>query len=39
MSAHVLFNLLNKLQKETKCEAYFFYATSVINSIIPEHEC
>ena len=39
MSAHVLLNLLN----EIKCEAcrafYLFFATSLINSIIQEHEC
>ena len=43
MSAHVLLNLLNKLGKEIKCEAcrafYLFFATSLINSIIQEHEC
>ena len=43
MSAHVLFNLLNELGKEIKCEAcrafYLFFATSLINSIIQEHEC
>ena len=42
MSAHVLLNLLNEL-KEIKCEAcrafYLFFATSLINSIIQEHEC
>ena len=41
MSAHVLLNLLNELG--IKCEAcqafYLFFATSLINSIIQEHEC
>ena len=36
-------NLLNELGKEIKCEAcraiYLFFATSLINSIIQEHEC
>ena len=43
MSAHVLLNLLNELGKEIKCEAcrafYLFFAMSLINSIIQEHEC
>ena len=43
MSAHVLLNLLNELGKRDKCEAcgafYLFFATSLINSIIHEHEC
>ena len=43
MSAHVLLNLLNELEKEIKCEAcqpfYLFFATSLLNSIIQEHEC
>ena len=42
MSAHVLMNLLNELRKRKKCEAcrgfYRFFATSLINSIIQEHE-
>ena len=42
MGAYVLLNLLNKLGKEIKCEAcpafYLFFATSLINSIIQEHE-
>ena len=43
MSAHVLSNLLNEYgKKEIKCEAcrvfYFCFATSLINSIIQEHE-
>ena len=41
MSAHVLLNLLNELGKEIKCEAcqafYLFFAASLINSIIQEH--
>ena len=43
MSAHVLLNLLNELGKSDKkraCRAfYLFFATSLINSIIQEHEC
>ena len=43
MSAHVLLNLLNKLGKVIKWEAcrvlYYFFATSLINSIIQEHKC
>ena len=43
MSAYVLLSLLNELEKEIKCEAcrafYLFFATSLINSIIQEHEC
>ena len=43
MSANVLLNLLNELEKIDKCEAcrafYHFLATSLINSIIQEHEC
>ena len=44
MSAHVLLNVpvLNDLGKRVKCEAcrkwYFFFATSLINSIILKHE-
>ena len=42
MGAHVLLNLLNKLGKRDKfdsCQAfYLFFATSLINSIIQEHE-
>ena len=34
MSAHVLLNLLNELGKIDK----IFFATSLINSIIQEHE-
>ena len=43
MSAHVLLNLLTSWEKEIKCEAcrafYLIFATSLINSIIQEHEC
>ena len=43
MSAHFLLNLLNELGKREKCEAcrafYLFFATSLINSILQEHEC
>ena len=41
MSAHVLLNLLNKLEKRLEaCRAfYIFFATNLINSIIQEHEC
>ena len=35
MSAHVLFNLFNKLGKRDKCKI----ATSLIDSSIQEHEC
>ena len=42
MSAHVLLNLLNELGKKDKmgaCRAFYrFFATSLINSIIQEHE-
>ena len=42
MSIHVLLNLLYELKKEIKCEAcrvcYLLFATSLINSIIHEHE-
>ena len=41
MSAHVLLNLLNELGKRDKMRAcraiYLYYATSLINSIIQEH--
>ena len=41
-SAHVLLNLLNELGKEIKYEAcpvfYLFFATSLINSTLQEHE-
>ena len=44
MSAHVLLNLLNELGKRDKMrglQSIFisFFATSIINSIIQEHEC
>ena len=43
MSAHILLNLLNELGKDLKCEAclafYLFFAKTLINSIIQEHEC
>ena len=42
MSAHVLLNLLNQLEKSDKMQGlpsiYRFFATSLINSIIQEHE-
>ena len=43
MSAHVLLILLNELGKMIKCEACrafcHVFSTSLINSIIQEHEC
>ena len=43
MSAHVLLKLLNKLWERDKMRGlpsnYLFFATSLINSIIQEHEC
>ena len=43
MSAHVLLNLLNELEKRDKMRAcrvfYLFFATSLISSIIQVHEC
>ena len=47
MSAHVLLNLLNELGKRDKMRGlpsisrafYLFFATSLINSIIQEHDC
>ena len=44
MSAHVLLNLLNELRKKDKMRGLpsilsHFFATSLINSIIQEHEC
>ena len=39
MSAHVLLNLLNELVKRDKMRGLPFFATSLINSIIQEHEC
>ena len=42
MGTHVLLNLLNKLGKREKCEVCRvfnrFFATSLTNSIIQEHE-
>ena len=42
MSAHVLLSLLNELGNGIKCEACRafnrFFATSLINSIIQEHD-
>ena len=43
MSAHGLLNFLKELGKGIKFEAcrafYLFFATTVINPIIQEHEC
>ena len=43
MSAHVLSSLLNELEKRDKMQGlpsnYLFFATSLKNSIIQEHEC
>ena len=42
MSAHALLKLLNELRKKDKMRSfafYLFFATSLINSIIQEHEC
>ena len=42
MSAHLLLNLLNELGKRDKMRGLHFislFATSLINSIIQEHEC
>ena len=43
MSAHVLLNLLNELRKRDKMRGLpcilSFFATSLINSIMQEHEC
>ena len=44
MSAQVLLNLLNELGKKDKMQGLLsilslFFATSLINSIIQEHEC
>ena len=41
-SAHVSLNLLNKLRKIDKMRgllSIFFFATSLINSIIQEYKC
>ena len=43
MSVHVLLHLSNELGKRDKCKAcqalYLFSPTSLINSLIQEHEC
>ena len=39
MSAHVLLNLLNELGGKIRCEAMPSILSSLINSIIQEHEC
>ena len=44
MSAHVLLNLLNEWVKRDKMRGlpsafHLLFATSLINSIIQEHEC
>ena len=44
MSAHVLLNLLNELGRRDKMRGLpsilsLFFTTSLINSIIQEHEC
>ena len=43
MSAHVLLNLLNELERRDKMgglpSIYPFFTSSLINSIIQEHEC
>ena len=44
MTAHVFIEFIKRNdEKRQKCEAcrafYLFYATSLINSIIQEHEC
>ena len=44
MSAHVLLNLFNELGKRDRMRGLpsifsLFFATSLINSIIQEHEC
>ena len=43
MSAHVLLNLLNEFGKRDQMRGLqiilYFFATSLINSIIQEHEC
>ena len=39
MSAHVLLNLLNELRKTREtCQAFYFFATSVMNSIMQQHK-
>ena len=43
ISANISLNLLNKLRKKLKCGArrvfYLFFAMSLINLIVLEHEC
>ena len=43
MRAHVLLNLLNEMWERDKMSGfpsiYLFFALSLINSIIHEHEC
>ena len=43
MSVHVLLNLLNELGERDKMRGlqsiYLFFAKSLLNSIIQEHEC
>ena len=41
MSAHVLLNLLNELEKRDKMRGLpsIFFATNLINAIKQEHEC
>ena len=45
MSAHVLLNFLNEFRKRNEMRGlpsinfYLFFASSLINSIIQEHEC
>ena len=43
MSAHVLLNLLNDLEKKIRCEALpsilSVFPTELINSMMQEHEC
>ena len=42
-NTHALLNLLNKLRLREKCESYRvfyrFFATSLINQVVHEHEC
>ena len=39
MTAHVLLNLLNKLRNAKLVSILSLFATSLINSMIQEHEC
>ena len=43
MSAYVLLNFCSSWVKEIKCKAcrafHLFFATTLINSLIQEHEC